>query len=116
MKDWRYRRTRLVRSRHVGKQCCRYHFGSRMLSVVGRQTWIDGPSCRPQADEEERDLMPPPPPFHLSNAELEELGNEMEARMDNLRYAIIEQLHVLGRAALLSRMRPPRGNRRLRRK
>lgn len=53
------------------------------------------------ADEEERDLVPPPAPVDLSEAELEELGDAMAARMQQLRNSRFERLHVKGRAALL---------------
>lgn len=56
------------------------------------------------ADEEERDLVPPPAPVNLSDAELEELGNVMAARMDKLRNSKFERMHVKGRAALLRAM------------
>jgi hypothetical protein len=53
------------------------------------------------ADEEERDLVPPPAPVNLSEAELEDLGNAMAARMDKLRNSTVARLHVKGRAMLL---------------
>lgn len=53
------------------------------------------------ADEEERDLIPPPPPVDLSDADLEDLGNKMAAQMDKLRNSTVQKLHVKGRAALL---------------
>ena len=53
------------------------------------------------ADEEERDLIPPPAPVDLSDEELEHLGQKMTARIQKLRSSTIEKLHVKGRAALL---------------
>lgn len=51
------------------------------------------------ADEEERDLCPPP--VDLSEDMLDALADEMLARMDQLRGSAIEKLHVKGRAAML---------------
>lgn len=56
------------------------------------------------ADEEERDLIPPPPPVKISDEELEALGNQMSARIATLRDSTIQKLHVRGRAALLRAM------------
>ncbi|OBK21620.1 hypothetical protein A5634_09915 [Mycobacterium asiaticum] len=53
------------------------------------------------ADEEERDLVPPPAPVSLSDEELDRLGREMTERMEQLRGSTVERLHVKGRAALL---------------
>ncbi|HTM85487.1 MAG TPA: hemerythrin domain-containing protein [Mycobacterium sp.] len=53
------------------------------------------------ADEEERDLVPPPTPVDLSESELEDLGNQMAAEMERQRNSKFEQLHVKARAALL---------------
>ena len=53
------------------------------------------------ADEEERDLVPPPAPVDLSAEELDRLGREMSERMDKLRNSRLQRLHVKGRAALL---------------
>ena len=53
------------------------------------------------ADEEERDLVPPPPPVELSDAELDALGTAMATRMEELRTSKRERIHVRGRAALL---------------
>lgn len=53
------------------------------------------------ATEEERDLIPPPPPIHLSDAALERLGLEMTLRMEQLRTSAVEKIHVKARAALL---------------
>ncbi|WP_409428958.1 hemerythrin domain-containing protein [Mycobacterium sp. SMC-11] len=53
------------------------------------------------ADEEERDLVPPPAPVDLSETELEELGNRMTAEMERQRNSKFEQLHVKARTALL---------------
>lgn len=52
------------------------------------------------ADEEERDLIPPPPPVELSDADLEEVGNAMLAQMDRVRNSTLGRLRVKGRAAL----------------
>jgi Hemerythrin HHE cation binding domain len=51
------------------------------------------------ADEEERDLCPPP--IELSTATLDTLGAEMLQRIRQLRGSAIEKLHVRGRAAIL---------------
>jgi hypothetical protein len=51
------------------------------------------------ADEEERDLCPPP--IELSADELDTLGDEMFQRIRQLRGSVIEKLHVRGRAAIL---------------
>ncbi|GAB7144192.1 hemerythrin domain-containing protein [Mycobacterium riyadhense] len=53
------------------------------------------------ADEEERDMIPAPPPVQLSDAELEELGNKMAARMEQLRGSSLYKLRTKGKAALL---------------
>ncbi|OBH17509.1 hemerythrin domain-containing protein [Mycolicibacter terrae] len=53
------------------------------------------------ADEEERDLVPPPAPVELTEAELEELGNRMAAEMERQRNSKFEQLRVKVRARLL---------------
>ncbi|QLL08073.1 hemerythrin domain-containing protein [Mycobacterium vicinigordonae] len=53
------------------------------------------------ADEEERDLVPPPAPVDLSPEELDRLGREMAERMRQLRSSTLQRLHVKGRAALL---------------
>ena len=51
------------------------------------------------ADEEERDLCPPP--IELANDMLETLGDEMFRRIERLRDSAIEKIHVKGRAAIL---------------
>ena len=51
------------------------------------------------ADEEERDLCPPP--VDLSEEMLNELGDKMLERMATLRDSKLEKLHVKGRAAVL---------------
>lgn len=56
------------------------------------------------ADEEERDLIPPPAPVELSDTQLENLGTAMTARMEKLRNSRFARLHVKGRAALLRAM------------
>ncbi|MEB3034339.1 hemerythrin domain-containing protein [[Mycobacterium] nativiensis] len=53
------------------------------------------------ADEEERDLVPPPAPVDLTDSELEDLGNRMAAEMERQRNSKFEQLHVKARARLL---------------
>lgn len=53
------------------------------------------------AEEEERDLIPPPAPVDLSHDELVALGAEMSERMQQLRDSKAEKLHVKARAALL---------------
>ncbi|MGV0633090.1 hemerythrin domain-containing protein [Mycolicibacillus trivialis] len=53
------------------------------------------------ADEEERDLIPPPAPVKLTEAQLEDLGAAMSARMAKLRNSTWERLRVRARAALL---------------
>jgi hypothetical protein len=54
------------------------------------------------ADEEERDLVPPP--VDIDERELDVLGDEMTARIEGLRGSTIEKLHVKGRAAVLRAM------------
>lgn len=56
------------------------------------------------ADEEERDLIPPPAPVRLTEAELGDLGAAMSARMAKLRNSPAHRLHVKARAALLRAM------------
>ncbi|WP_156689046.1 hemerythrin domain-containing protein [Mycobacterium sp. Marseille-P9652] len=51
------------------------------------------------ADEEERDLCPPP--VELSDQMLEELGEQMRERIHQLRDSRMEKLRVKGRAAVL---------------
>jgi hypothetical protein len=51
------------------------------------------------ADEEERDLCPPP--VEMSDDELESLGGKMRERMAELRDSSVEKLHMKGRTALL---------------
>ncbi|MGV0627612.1 hemerythrin domain-containing protein [Mycolicibacter minnesotensis] len=53
------------------------------------------------ADEEERDLVPPPAPVDLTDAELENLGQRMLAEMARQRNSKWERLHVKARTALL---------------
>jgi Hemerythrin HHE cation binding domain len=53
------------------------------------------------ADEEERDLIPAPPEVHITDAELEELGDKMAARMEQLRGSTLHKLRTKGRAALV---------------
>ncbi len=51
------------------------------------------------ADEEERDLCPPP--VELSDQMLEDLGERMRERIRQLRDSRVEKLRVKGRAAVL---------------
>jgi len=51
------------------------------------------------ADEEERDLCPAP--IDLDRQLLDELGDKMLERMEQLRHSMLEKLHVKGRTALL---------------
>jgi hypothetical protein len=60
------------------------------------------------ADEEERDMIPAPPPVKLSDEQLDGLGNEMTARITELRDSTIHRLRVRGRAALLRGLQSPR--------
>lgn len=53
------------------------------------------------ADEEERDLVPPPAPVDLSVSELEDLGIRMATEMQRQRDSKFEQFHVRARAKLL---------------
>ncbi|MGO9153338.1 hemerythrin domain-containing protein [Mycobacterium sp.] len=53
------------------------------------------------ADEEERDLIPAPPEVKISDAELEELGDKMAARMEQLRVSTLHKLRTKGRATLV---------------
>ncbi|MCV7314877.1 hemerythrin domain-containing protein [Mycolicibacillus parakoreensis] len=56
------------------------------------------------ADEEERDLIPPPAPLSFTDEQLEDLGAAMSARMTKLRNSRWEHWHVKSRAALLRAM------------
>lgn len=53
------------------------------------------------ADEEERDLIPAPPEVELSEAELEELGHKMAAKIEQHRGSALYKLRTKGRAALV---------------
>jgi len=53
------------------------------------------------ADEEERDLIPAPPEVHITDAELEELGNKMAAKIEQYRGSALHKLRTKGRAALV---------------
>ncbi|OSC37501.1 hemerythrin domain-containing protein [Mycobacterium decipiens] len=53
------------------------------------------------ADEEERDMIPAPPPVRITDAELEELGEKMAARIEQLRGSPLYTLRTKGKAALL---------------
>ena len=56
------------------------------------------------ADEEERDMIPVPASVEISDDELDALGAEMVARIEQLRRSTIEKLRVKGRAALMRAM------------
>jgi len=53
------------------------------------------------ADEEERDMIPAPPEVKITDAELEELGNKMAARMERYRGSAVYEMRTKGRAALV---------------
>jgi Hemerythrin HHE cation binding domain len=53
------------------------------------------------ADEEERDLIPAPPSVRITDGEIEELGQKMTARMEQLRGSTVHTLRTKGRAALV---------------
>ncbi|MCV7100479.1 hemerythrin domain-containing protein [Mycobacterium palustre] len=53
------------------------------------------------ADEEERDMIPAPPPVHITDDELEELGNKMAAKIEEYRGSALYKLRTKGRAALV---------------
>jgi hypothetical protein len=53
------------------------------------------------ADEEEHDLIPAPPEVKISDAELEELGNKMAAKMEQYRGSALHKLRTKGRVALV---------------
>ena len=53
------------------------------------------------ADEEERDMIPAPPEVKITEAELEELGNKMAAKIDQYRGSALHKLRTKGRAALV---------------
>ncbi|MHA7650596.1 hemerythrin domain-containing protein [Mycobacterium sp. ML4] len=53
------------------------------------------------ADEEERDMIPAPPPVQITDAELEQLGNKMAARIAQLRGSSLHKLRTRGKATLL---------------
>jgi len=53
------------------------------------------------ADEEERDLIPAPPEVKITDAELEELGDKMAAKMEHYRGSAVHRLRTKGRAALV---------------
>lgn len=53
------------------------------------------------ADEEERDLIPAPPEVKITDAELEDLGNEMAGKMEQYRGSALHRLRTKGRAALV---------------
>lgn len=53
------------------------------------------------ADEEERDMIPAPPPVKLTDAQVEELGNKMSAKIEQYRGSSVHKLRTKGRAALV---------------
>ena len=53
------------------------------------------------ADEEERDLIPAPPEVQITDAELEELGDNMAAKIEQYRGSAVHKLRTRGRAALV---------------
>ena len=53
------------------------------------------------ADEKERDMIPAPPEVKITEAELEELGNKMAAKIDQYRGSALHKLRTKGRAALV---------------
>ena len=53
------------------------------------------------ADEEERDLIPAPPEVTITDAEIEELGNQMAAKIEQYRGSALHKLRTKGRAALV---------------
>ena len=53
------------------------------------------------ADEEERDMIPAPPEVKITEAELEQLGNKMAAKIDQYRGSALHKLRTKGRAALV---------------
>jgi hypothetical protein len=53
------------------------------------------------ADEEERDMIPAPPEVKITDAEVEELGNRMTAKIEQYRGSAVHKLRTKGRAALV---------------
>lgn len=53
------------------------------------------------ADEEERDMIPAPPQVKITDAELEELGDKMAAKIEEYRGSAVHRLRTKGRAALI---------------
>jgi hypothetical protein len=53
------------------------------------------------AEEEERDMIPAPPPVQISDEELVELGDKMAARIEGLRESTAHKLRIKGRKAML---------------
>jgi hypothetical protein len=53
------------------------------------------------ADEEERDLIPPPAPVNLTTTELDDLGQKMSTRMHKLRTSPLHKLRVKTRTNIL---------------
>jgi hypothetical protein len=53
------------------------------------------------ADEEERDIIPAPPPVQISDEELEELGNKMAGAIEQYRGSALHELRTKGRGALV---------------
>ncbi|OBA79467.1 hypothetical protein A9W99_20560 [Mycobacterium sp. 1164966.3] len=53
------------------------------------------------ADEEERDMIPAPPPVEIGDEELEKLGDKMAATIEQYRGSALHKLRTKGRAALV---------------
>ncbi|MCV7411698.1 hypothetical protein AWC05_15725 [Mycobacterium florentinum] len=53
------------------------------------------------ADEEERDMCPAPPEVTITDAELEELGNKMAAKIEQLRGSRLHRLRTKGKTVLV---------------
>ncbi|MGZ4526063.1 MAG: hemerythrin domain-containing protein [Mycobacterium sp.] len=53
------------------------------------------------ADEEERDMIPAPPEVKITDAQLEELGDQMAAKMEQCRGSALHKMRTKGRAALV---------------
>lgn len=59
------------------------------------------PVIEDYADEEERDIIPPHPSMQISDQELEQPGNRMQSRIEELRDSKAERRYVQARAALI---------------
>jgi hypothetical protein len=51
--------------------------------------------------KKKRDLIPAPPEVKITDAELEELGDKMAAKMEQYRGSVRHKLRTKGRAALV---------------